>query len=123
MENNTFTYRYSAQRNKEVERIRSKYLPREVGKLEALRSLDRRVQASGKIQGIILGIVGALIFGIGMCFGLDVLAGEEFLTLLFCIAGALVMLIAYPVFKYISKRTEAELIPEILKLSEELIKS
>ena len=44
---NLFVYRYSASQNKEVERIRQRYLPQEESKIECLRKLDRRVQSAG----------------------------------------------------------------------------
>lgn len=122
MENNVFTYQYSAQRNKEVERIREKYLPREESKLEKLKKLDSRVQTAGMIEGLTVGIIGCLIFGIGMCFGLDVFGGADWLSVLFCVVGAAVMAPAYPIYKRIAKKTKDELVPEILKLSEEIIK-
>ena len=122
MENNTFSYNYSATRNKEVESIRRKYMPHEESKLERLKKLDLRVQTAGTIESLCFGIVGALVFGIGMCFGLDVFEGADWLTLLFCIPGVITMLPAYPVYKHISRKTKAELTPEILRLSEEIIK-
>ena len=123
MENNTFSYNYSAAKNKEVENIRKKYLPREESKLEILKSLDRRVQSAGIIESLCFGIVGVLLFGIGMCFGLDVLAGEDWLTLVFCLIGTAVMIPAYPIYRRISSKTRQKLAPEILRLSEEIIKS
>ena len=60
MENNTFSYNYSAVKNKEVESIRKKYMPREESKLERLKKLDLRAQSAGMIEGLSLGIVGAL---------------------------------------------------------------
>ena len=42
MLNSTFTYQYSAEKNKEVENIRSKYLPKEENKFERLKHLDRK---------------------------------------------------------------------------------
>ena len=58
MENNkVFTYRYSAAQNREVERIRKKYLPQEENKIDLLRRLDRRVQSAGMIEGLTVGIV------------------------------------------------------------------
>lgn len=123
MENNTFTYQYSAQRNKEVENIRNKYLPREVSKMEQLKKLDFKVQTAGQLQSLIIGIVGALVFGIGMCFGLDVFGGADWLTLLFCIVGAIIMIPAYPMYRHIARKTKAEFTPEILRLSDEIMKS
>ena len=121
MENTTFNYTYSAARNKEVESIRNKYIPREESKLERLKKLDTKVQMAGTIPSLCLGIIGCLIFGIGMCFGLDALAGADWLTPLFCIIGVITMIPAYPVYKHISRKTKAELTPEILRLSEEIM--
>ena len=123
MENNTFTYSYSAARNKEVEDIRRKYIPHEESKLERLKRLDRKVQSAGTIEGICFGIIGSLVFGIGMCFALDVFAGAAWLTALFMIIGTLLMIPAYPIYRRIATKTRAELTPEILSLSEEIIRS
>ena len=123
MENNTFSYNYSATRNKEVESIRKKYIPREESKLERLKRLDLRVQMSGTVESLCFGIMGVLIFGIGMCFFLDVFPGAAWLSALFMIIGSLIMIPAYPVYRRISRKTKAELTPEILRLSEEIMKS
>ena len=121
--NNVFTYQYSAKQNREVERIRKKYLPQEENKLETLRRLDSRVQSAGIIPSLCIGVIGWLIFGIGMCFGLDVFAGADWLSVLFCALGTVVMLPAYPICRRIARKTKAELTPEILRLSEEIMKS
>ena len=123
MENTTFNYTYSAARNKEVESIRNKYMPREESKLERLKKLDLRVQMAGTIESLCFGIVGALVFGIGMCFFLDVFAGAAWLSALFMIIGSLIMIPAYPIYRKIAQKTKAELTPEILRLSEEIMKS
>lgn len=121
MENGEFIYNYSAARNKEVQRIRERYLPREKSRMERLRELDARVRGAGMIQGLTIGIIGALIFGVGLCFGLDVFAGGMVPAIGLCAVGALVMLPAYPVYRLLSKRTRERLTPEILRLSDELI--
>ena len=123
MENNTFRYNYSAARNKEVEGIRRKYMPHEESKLERLKKLDLRVQMAGTIESLCFGIVGALVFGIGMCFFLDVFVGAAWLSALFMIIGTLIMIPAYPLYRRIARKTKAELTPEILRLSEEIMKS
>ena len=123
MENNTFIYNYSAARNKEVESIRRKYMPHEESKLERLKKLDLRVQMAGTVEGLCFGIVGALVFGLGMCFFLDVFAGAAWLAALLMVLGTVMMIPAYPIYRRIAKRSKAELTPEILRLSEEIIKS
>ena len=72
MNEQTFTYQYSAKQNKEVEHIRNKYLPKKASKLEMLKKLDRKARTAGQWQALTLGIVGCLVFGVGMCFGLAV---------------------------------------------------
>ena len=121
MENKTFSYKYSAVRNKEVESIRRKYMPHEESKPERLKKLDLRVQMAGTLEGLCFGIVGALVFGIGMCFFLDVFAGAAWLSALFMMIGSLLMIPAYPLYRRIARRTKAELTPEILRLSEEIM--
>lgn len=123
MENVTFNYSYSAEKNTEVEKIRSKYTPREENDFEKLRRLDRRVESAGIVESLCLGIIGALVFGIGMCFFLDVFTGGALITALLMIAGTLMMLPAYPMCKRISKKTREELTPEILALSEKIMKN
>ena len=121
MENvQNFNYSYSASKNKEVENIRNKYITREETKIEKLRRLDRRVSKAGMIESLATGVIGSLIFGVGMCFGLDALTGADWLTFAFAIPGVIVMLVAYPIYKRIQKKAKAIYVPEILKLSDEL---
>ena len=122
MENNQFfVYRYSAKQNKEIEEIRKKYLPKEESPIDTLRKLDRSVQNAGMIESLSIGIIGCLIFGIGMCFGFEVFAGASWLAVLFCLIGALVMLPAYPIYRLLARKTKERLSPKILSLSEEII--
>ena len=121
MENQHFTYNYSAVRNKEVESIRNKYIPREETKLERLKRLDRKAQNAGTVEGLCLGVIGVLVFGIGICIMLGALDGPFILSYLCCTAGIALMLPAYPVYRYLSKKVKTALTPEILKLSDELI--
>ena len=72
MENQTFTYSYSATQTREVEEIRKRYVPEEQDKMERLRRLDEKVQNAGMVESLCVGIIGLLIFGVAMCFGLGV---------------------------------------------------
>lgn len=123
MENKPFTYQYSAEKNREVEAIRKKYLPHQPSKIERLKKLDGRVQRAGWTEGLSIGVVGALIFGLGMCFYLEVFAGAAWLTALLMVLGVLLMIPAYPIYRYVSRKAKARLTPEILRLSEEIMHS
>lgn len=122
MENNTFSYNYSAKRNREVEKIREKYVAHSESKLERLKRLDLRVRTAGIIEALCLGVVGALIFGVGLCFFLEVFVGMPWLTALLMIGGVVIMIPAYPTYRSIARRKRAKLTPEILRLSDEIMK-
>ena len=55
MNENAFSYTYSAPEKQEVLNIRKKYLPREETKLEELKRLDSLVQNSGVTQSLCSG--------------------------------------------------------------------
>ena len=123
MENNTFSYSYSAIRNNEAESIRRKYMPHEESKMETLKRLDRRAQSAGIIEALCLGIIGALVFGVGVCFFLNVFEGAIWIAVTLMICGAFLMIPAYPMHRWISEKTKSDLTSEIIRLSEEIIKS
>lgn len=117
---NSFYYKYSAEENKEIEEIRKKYLPVVESKVDELKRLDAQVQNSGVAAALCIGVVGSLIFGTGMCFSMQVL-GTGTLTMILGIAGALVMAMAYPVYRKKQKKMKEILAPKILELSNEIL--
>ena len=66
-EKDTFHFSYSAKQQEEIRRIREKYVAKEENKMEQLRKLDESATRPGTIAAIIVGIIGALLLGIGMC--------------------------------------------------------
>ncbi len=117
-----FEYTYSAAQQEEVKKIREKYMctPKEEDKLETLRRLDASVTQKGTIFSLIFGIVGTLVFGTGMCC---CLVWELFLPgVLVGIVGLIGVAMAYPVYTHITQKEKERLAPEILRLTEELIK-
>ena len=95
---NIFRYSYSAKQNAEVQAIRSKYLPCEESKLDELKRLDCQVSRAGLPQALTIGIVGCLVFGVGMCIAMEVLRGGMVLGALIGACGITVMIVAYPVY-------------------------
>jgi len=61
MNENAFSYTYSAACNQEILNIRKKYLPREETKLEELKRLDSLVRNSGVTESLCAGIGGCLV--------------------------------------------------------------
>ena len=120
----TFIYNYSAKENKELQEIRSKYLPCEESKLEELKRLDYTVQNAGMIESLCAGIGGVLIFGLGLCLAMQVIGSGVFnivLGILLGIVGMIGMIIAYPVYRKMVQKAKAEYAPRILQLTDELM--
>lgn len=121
-ENKTFQYTYSAREQEEVKRIRSKYVPKEENKLETLRRLDAQVSQRANMYAIITGVIGALILGIGMCCCM-VWAEQVFaLGIIVGIVGMAILGSAYPLYNRTLKKERERIAPEILRLTEELMK-
>lgn len=122
MENKeTFRYTYSAKEQEEIRKIREKYLSKVADKMEQLRRLDARVTKKGTIVSLVAGIIGALIFGVGMCCCL--VWTEWFVLGIFVgIIGIAAVLSAYPLYNLIIKREREKIAPEIIRLTDELMK-
>lgn len=119
----TFSYKYSAKENKEIQEIRDRYLPREKSKLEQLKQLDCTVQNSGITEALCTGIGGALVFGLGMCLAMQVIGSGAALAVLGVLLGIIGiggMVGAYPVYRRVFDSTKQRLTPKILELTDEL---
>ena len=123
MENNqSFEYTYCAEQQEEVRKIREKYLPPAENKMEQLRKLDAAVTRKGTAVSLVLGIFGCLLFGGGMSCCLVWGDGLLLPGVLLGIVGMAVMGAAYPIYASITKREKERIAPQILKLTEELMK-
>ena len=120
--NASFQYTYSAKEQEELRKIRSKYLPREENKMEQLRRLDAQVTQKATMYSIILGVIGTLILGIGMSCCL-VWADRVFvLGVIVGVIGMAVLALAYPLYNRTVKKERERIAPEVLRLTEDLMK-
>lgn len=122
-----FSFTYSADQRQEVERIRKKYLPKEENKMEQLRKLHNSATQKAQAWAIALGIVGALIMGTGMSLvmtDLGIALGNLAMIVgsLVGVVGAVLVALAYPVYNYVLKKQRQRIAPEILRLSDELLR-
>ena len=120
MNENAFSYTYSAPENQEVLNIRKKYLPREETKLEELKRLDSLVQNSGVTQSLCAGISGCLVFGLGLCLAMEVIGQMIWLGVILGLVGIVGMLAAFPVYRKFFNKAKAQHTPRILELAAEL---
>lgn len=131
-ENGGFRYTYSASEQEELRRIRERYTaPTETeNKMERLRRLDAGVAAKAQAVSLIFGVIGTLILGLGMSLimsELGTLLGLGFALRLGlgigigAVGGTLAGL-AYPMYAVILEREKKRVAPEILRLTEELMR-
>ncbi len=119
MDNNKFSYTYSAETQEEIAKIREKYCPREETTLEKVRRLDKSVNDKATAVSIAMGILSSLVLGIGMCccmvwtrfFVLGIIIGT---------VGIAGVCITYPIYKKILAKERAKIAPQILALTSEI---
>ncbi|MBQ8659081.1 MAG: hypothetical protein IJ506_08085 [Clostridia bacterium] len=122
---NKFEYTYSAPseaERREIESIRRQYEDRPTspqGKLERLKKLDSFVKNSATCVSLVVGVIGLLIFGLGITMILQwqiILWG-----LLVGVVGLCPIIAAYPLYQFVLKRNKKKYSAEILQLTEELL--
>lgn len=137
MENNNqeksgFSYTYSAKEQAELKKIRDKYAPStEVeDKMTRLRRLDAGVTQTAQSVALIFGVLGTLILGCGMSlimtelpkiFGLSHTTAMV-LGIVIGVIGGILASLAYPIYQAMVKAKRKKIAPEILRLTDELMK-
>lgn len=128
MDNNqSFEYTYSAQQQQEIEHIRKKYLPRQEDKMAQLRALHDSATRKAQAASIAIGVIGALILGTGMSLTMTELGTAlgslaMVIGIIVGIIGMVMVALAWPVYNRVLKKERERIAPEILRLSDELLK-
>ena len=127
-----FSYTYSAKEQAEIKRIREKYTPptEEEDTMARLRRLDASVTNMAQAVALIFGVLGTLLLGLGMSFMMTELAALFGTHRVLCtvvsiavgVLGGTLASLAYPVYNVIVKEKRKKLAPEILRLTDELMK-
>ena len=132
-DNNTdssFKYTYSTKEQDEIKRIRQKYETQEEDGMSRLRKLDDKVTKKATVMSLVPGIIGALVLGMGMSLVMTDLGALFGMTeimkmtvgIVVGILGMILVALAYPTYKKVLKEERDKAAPEILKLTEELMK-
>lgn len=131
-ENNGFTYTYSAKDQAELKRIRDRYTVPTVAedKMTRLRRLDASVTNTAQAVALVFGVIGTLILGFGMSLVMTELAeslgisGDAAMAIgiIIGIVGGILASLAYPIYNAIVKAKRKKIAPEIIRLTDELMK-
>ena len=125
-----FKFTYSAKEQEELRKIRQKYVTKEVDRMEQLRKLDAGVTRKAVVISLVTGIIGALVLGFGMSLIMtDV--GETLglygtiqvvLGVVIGMIGVVLVSVAYPIYNRIARKERERIAPEIIRLTDELMK-
>ena len=130
-EKETFNYTYSAKEQKEIKAIRDKYVaPAEKeDKMAQLRRLDQGVTSKATTVSLVLGILGALIMGCGMSLVMTDLGTVLGIGTMAMVLGVVIGVVgiglvcsAYPVYNRVITKEREKIAPEIIRLTDELMK-
>ena len=131
MENKeSFNYTYSAKEQEEIKAIRKKYVtPEETeDKMAQLRRLDAGVYSKATTVSLIVGVIGALIMGIGMSLILTDIGAmlgtvlSMIIGISLGIVGIILVCLAYPIYNHTLTKEREKIAPEVIRLTDELMK-
>jgi len=137
MENNSqkqngFAYTYSASEQAEIKHIRDKYTAptEQEDKMARLRRLDSGVTQLAQAVSLVFGVVGVLVLGFGMSLIMTDLSTAFAFTnevamvvgIAVGVFGAILASLAYPVYNAIVRLRKRRVAPEIIRLTDELMK-
>ena len=131
MENiESFNYTYSAKEQEEIKAIRKKYAaPVETeDKMAQLRRLDAGVYSKATTVALVVGIIGTLIMGMGMSLIMTEIGAflgtvsAMVVGIGLGVIGIILVCLAYPLYNRTLKKERVKIAPEILRLTDELMK-
>ena len=106
-----------------AESIAKEYAPKDNSKIVALRKLDRKAKLPANIFTYTWGIISALIFGTGMCLGMQVIGSGIIGMVIGIIVGIIGMVgcgVNYPIYNKMLESGKKKYAYEIVELAREI---
>ena len=106
-----------------AESIAKEYAPKDSSKIVALRKLDRKAKMPSTIFTYTWGIISALVFGTGMCLGMQVIGSGIIGMVIGIIVGIIGMIgcgVNYPIYKKMLENGKRKYAYEIVQLAREI---
>ncbi len=107
-----------------AEQLANEYAPKKTSKVVALRKLDAKAKLPATVFTYTLGIVSALVFGVGMCLSMNVIGDGSTAMMIVGIAvgilGMAGMGANFPIYRKILARGKQKYAYEIIELAREI---
>ncbi len=110
-----------------AQKIRTQYMEKKSTELDALRALDAKVKRPANVFAYVFGSISAIIMGAGMSLVMtdigDMIGIAQTMPIGIAVgvAGLIMALLTYPIFKGILNSRKKKYAPEIIKLSEKIM--
>lgn len=107
-----------------AEQLANEYAPKKTSKVVALRKLDAKAKLPATVFTYTLGIVSALVLGVGMCLSMNVIGDGSTAMMIVGIAvgilGMAGMGANFPIYRKILARGKQKYAYEIIELAREI---
>ena len=106
-----------------AESIAKEYAPKDSSKIKALRKLDRKAKMPATIFTYACGIISALVFGTGMCLGMQVIGSGVAGVVIGITLGIVGMIgcgVNYPIYNKMLETGKKKYAYEIVELAREI---
>ena len=106
-----------------AESIAKEYAPKDKSTIIALRKLDAKAKLPATIFTYTFGIISALVFGTGMCLGMQVIGSGITGMVIGIIVGMIGMIgcgVNYPIYKKMLENGKKKYAYEIVELAREI---
>ena len=106
-----------------AESIAKEYAPKNDSKIIALRKLDNKAKLPATIFTYSFGIISALVFGTGMCLGMQVIGNGIMHMILGIVVGIIGMIgcgVNYPIYNKMLENGKKKYAYEIVELAREI---
>jgi len=106
-----------------AESIAKDYAPKSSSKIAALKKLDAKAKLPATIFAYTCGVISALVFGTGMCLGMQVIGSGiagMVIGILLGIVGMAGCAVNYPVYKKMLEKGKAKYAYDIVELARQI---
>ena len=107
-----------------AEQLANEYAPKKTSKVVALRKLDAKAKLPATVFTYTLGIVSALVLGVGMCLSMNVIGDGSTAMMIVGIAvgilGMAGMGANFPIYRKLLARGKQKYAYEIIELAREI---
>lgn len=104
-----------------AEQLANEYTPKDTSKVIALQKLDKKAKRPAIITAFTVGVISALVLGLGMCLSMGVLGDNLFvLGIVIGIIGIIGICVNYPLYKKLLANGKTKYAADIIELAKQI---